>query len=416
MSEVGTAPTDHGIRTLLAHPGFALVLGYRICAMLSYQIVAVTVGWHIYEITGNPFSLGLVGLAEILPYFCVAPFAGYLVDHLPRRRLGAIACLGLVATAGMLMAVARGWLPFHGVWPIYAAIALTGTARSFLSPIYNALFARVLPRESFARGASIGSVVFQTGMVIGPALGGVLVAWGGKGLSYATAGVIAGAAMTALLALRIDEPTSQAGRAPILRSIAEGARFVFSNQVMLGAMALDMFSVLLGGAVSMLPAFIHDILHYGPEGLGILRGAPALGSIVVGVWLARRPLQHNAGRVLLLAVAGFGLCTIAFGLSRHFWLSAVILLAYGMCDGVSVVVRSTILQLATPDEMRGRVSAINGIFIGSSNELGAFYDGSMARLIGLVPAVVLGGCVTLGVVGITALKAPKLRRLDLREL
>lgn len=416
MSDTGTAPTDHGIRTLLAHPGFALVLGYRICAMLSYQIVAVTVGWHIYEITGNPFSLGLVGLAEILPYFCVAPFAGYLVDHLPRRRLGAIACLGLVATAGVLMAVARGWLPFHGVWPIYAAIALTGMARSFLSPIYNALFARVLPREAFARGASVGSVVFQAGMVIGPALGGVLVGWGGKGLSYATAAVIALVAMAALLALRVAEPTSQAGRAPILRSIAEGARFVFSNQVMLGAMALDMFSVLLGGAVSMLPAFIHDILHYGPEGLGILRGAPALGSIVVGVWLARRPLQHNAGRVLLLAVAGFGLCTIAFGLSRHFWLSAAILLAYGMCDGVSVVVRSTILQLATPDEMRGRVSAINGIFIGSSNELGAFYDGTMARLIGLVPAVVLGGCVTLGVVGITALKAPKLRRLDLRDL
>lgn len=417
MSAPGPAPTtDQGIRTLLAHPGFALVLGYRICAMLSYQIVAVTVGWHIYEITRNPFSLGLVGLAEILPFFCIAPFAGYLVDHLPRRRLGAIACLGLVATAGLLMAVAQGWLPFRGVWPIYAAIALTGAARSFLSPVYNALFARALPREAYARGASIGSVVFQTGMVIGPALGGVLVGWGGKGLAYATAAVIALVAMTALLALRIAEPVSTAGRAPILRSIAEGARFVFSNQIMLGAMALDMFSVLLGGAVSMLPAFIHDILHYGPEGLGILRGAPALGSIVVGVWLARRPLQRNAGRVLLFAVAGFGLCTIAFGLSRHFWLSAAILLVYGMCDGVSVVVRSTILQLATPDEMRGRVSAINGIFIGSSNELGAFYDGTMARLIGLVPAVVLGGFVTMCVVGVTALKAPKLRRLDLRDL
>jgi len=417
VSAPGPAPTtDQGIRTLLAHPGFALVLGYRICAMLSYQIVAVTVGWHIYEITRNPFSLGLVGLAEILPFFCIAPFAGYLVDHLPRRRLGAIATLGLVATASVLMAVAMGWLPFNGVWPIYGAIALTGAARSFLSPVYNALFARTLPREAYARGASVGSVVFQTGMVIGPALGGVLVGWGGKGLAYATAAVIALVAMTALLALRVEEPVSTAGRAPIFRSIAEGARFVFSNQIMLGAMALDMFSVLLGGAVSMLPAFIHDILHYGPEGLGILRGAPALGSIVVGVWLARRPLQRNAGRVLLFAVAGFGLCTIAFGLSRHFWLSAAILLVYGMCDGVSVVVRSTILQLATPDEMRGRVSAINGIFIGSSNELGAFYDGTMARLIGLVPAVVLGGFVTMCVVGVTALKAPKLRRLDLRDL
>ncbi|KAA8921601.1 MFS transporter [Xanthomonas sontii] len=404
------------LRTLLAHPGFALVLAYRILAMLSYQVVAVTVGWHIYEITRDPFSLGLIGLAEILPFFCIAPFAGYLVDHLPRRYLGMLASVGLVATAAVLLAVSRGWLAAQGVWPIYAAIALTGAARAFLSPVYNALFARVLPREAYARGASVGSVAFQAGMVIGPALGGLLVGWGGKSLAYGTAIGASSAALLALWLLRVSEPVHEGPRAPIFRSIAEGAQFVFSNQIMLGAMALDMFSVLLGGAVSMLPAFIHDILHYGPEGLGILRGAPALGSILVGVWLARHPLQRNAGRVLLLAVAGFGLCTIAFGLSRHFWLSAAILLAYGMCDGVSVIVRSTILQLATPDAMRGRVSSINGIFIGSSNELGAFYDGVMARLIGLVPAVVLGGCVTLGVVGVTAWKAPKLRNLDLRDL
>ncbi|MFA4656536.1 MFS transporter, partial [Xanthomonas perforans] len=262
----------------------------------------------------------------------------------------------------------------------------------------------------------VGSCTFQAGMVIGPALGGVLVGWGGKGLAYGVAASVAMLAILALALLRVSEPVSAGPRAPIFRSIAEGAQFVLSNQIMLGAMALDMFSVLLGGAVSMLPAFIHDILHYGPEGLGILRGAPALGSIVVGVWLARHPLQRNAGRVLLLSVAGFGLCTIAFGLSRHFWLSAAILLVYGMCDGVSVVVRQTILQLATPDAMRGRVSSINGIFIGSSNELGAFYDGVMARLVGLVPAVVIGGCVTLGVVATTAWKAPRLRKLDLRDL
>ncbi len=409
-------PTPQTLRTLLAHPGFTLVLAYRILAMLSYQVVAVTVGWHIYEITRDPFSLGLIGLAEILPFFCIAPFAGYLVDHLPRRYLGMLASVGLVATAAILLAVSRGWLAAQGVWPIYAAIALTGAARAFLSPVYNALFARVLPREAYARGASVGSVAFQAGMVIGPALGGLLVGWGGKSLAYGTAIGASSAALLALWLLRVSEPVHEGPRAPIFRSIAEGAQFVFSNQIMLGAMALDMFSVLLGGAVSMLPAFIHDILHYGPEGLGILRGAPALGSILVGVWLARHPLQRNAGRVLLLAVAGFGLCTIAFGLSRHFWLSAAILLVYGMCDGVSVIVRSTILQLATPDAMRGRVSSINGIFIGSSNELGAFYDGVMARLIHLVPAVVLGGCVTLGVVGVTAWKAPKLRNLDLRDL
>jgi len=401
---------------LLARPGFSLVLAYRIFAMLSYQIVAVTVGWHIYEVTRNPFSLGLVGLAEVLPFFCVAPFAGYLVDHLPRRRLGMVACSGLVMTALVLTAVAQGWLPFHGVWPIYAAIALTGMVRAFLSPIYNALFARVLERTQYARGAGLGAVVFQTGMVVGPALGGALVAWGGKGVAYGVAVGVSLIALGCLATLRVSEPVHTGPAAPIFKSIAEGGRFVLGNRIMVGAMALDMFSVLLGGVVAMLPAFLHEILHHGPEGLGVLRAAPALGSVCVGLWLARRPLQRNAGRVLLFAVAGFGLCVIGFGLSSNFWLSAAILLFYGAFDGVSVVVRSTILQLATPEEMRGRVSSINGIFISSSNELGAFYAGTMAKLLGLVPAVVLGGFAVLSVAGITAWKNPTLRRLNLRDL
>ena len=401
---------------LLARPGFSLLLAYRILAMLSYQIVAVTVGWHIYEVTRNPFSLGLVGLAEVLPFFCVAPFAGYLVDHLPRRRLGMVACSGLVLTAVVLTAVAEGWLPFHGVWPIYAAVAMTGMVRAFLSPIYNALFARVLERHQFARGAGLGSVVFQAGMVVGPALGGGLVAWGGKSLSYGVAVAAALGALGCLAMLRVSEPVHTGPAAPIFKSIAEGGRFVLGNRIMVGAMALDMFSVLLGGVVAMLPAFLHEILHHGPEGLGILRAAPALGSVCVGLWLARRPLQRNAGRILLFAVAGFGLCVIGFGLSHSFWLSAVILLFYGAFDGVSVVIRSTILQLATPEEMRGRVSSINGIFISSSNELGAFYAGTMAKLLGLVPAVVLGGFAVLSVAGITAWKNPTLRRLNLRDL
>jgi len=401
---------------LLTRPGFSLLLAYRILAMLSYQIVAVTVGWHIYEVTRNPFSLGLVGLAEVLPFFCVAPFAGYLVDHLPRRRLGMVACSGLVLTAVVLTAVAEGWLPFHGVWPIYAAVAMTGMVRAFLSPIYNALFARVLERHQFARGAGLGSVVFQAGMVVGPALGGALVAWGGKSLSYGVAVAAALGALGCLAMLRVSEPVHTGPAAPIFKSIAEGGRFVLGNRIMVGAMALDMFSVLLGGVVAMLPAFLHEILHHGPEGLGILRAAPALGSVCVGLWLARRPLQRHAGRVLLFAVAGFGLCVIGFGLSHSFWLSAVILLFYGAFDGVSVVIRSTILQLATPEEMRGRVSSINGIFISSSNELGAFYAGTMAKLLGLVPAVVLGGFAVLSVAGITAWKNPTLRRLNLGDL
>lgn len=396
--------------------GFRWLLLYRICTLLSYQIVAVTVGWHVYELTGDPLALGLVGLAEVVPYFCIAPFSGYLVDHLPRRKLGAAACTLLAINAGVLALIASGALSTHGTWPIYLAVAVGGIGRSFLGPVYNALFARVLQRAQFGHGASLGSVVFQIGLVLGPAAGGVLVGAAGKPVAYAVGTAVALLAAATLLAMPVSEPALPQQRGPIFRSIAEGARFVAGNQIMLGAMALDMFSVLLGGAMSMLPAFIKDILHEGPEALGILRAAPAVGSILIALWLTRHPLQRHAGRILLLAVACFGLCTMAFALSRHLWLSTLLLVLYGVCDGVSVVMRSTIMQLVTPDEMRGRVSSINGIFVSSSNELGAFYDGVMARLMGLVPALIVGGFVTLSVVATTARLAPRLRRLDLREL
>jgi MFS family permease len=400
----------------LRNRGFVQLLSYRILAMLSYQMVAVTVGWHVYELTSDPLALDLVGLAEVIPYICVAPFAGYLVDHVRRRRLGAVACLGLAITAIVLVGIATGRIATSGTWLIYAAVALTGSVRSFLTPIYNTLFARILPREQYARGAGFGSVVFQLGLVLGPAFGGAMVAWSGKGVSYGIAGVFAIAAGLALLMLHMEEPHIPTERAPIFSSIGEGLRFVFGHQILLGALALDMFAVLFGGAVALLPAFIKDILQAGPEALGILRGAPAAGAVIVGLWLARKPPEKGAGRMLLMAVAGFGLCIIGFALSRHLWLSAAMLFASGLCDGVSVVLRSTILQLATPDAMRGRVSAINGIFIGSSNELGAFESGLAAKLLGLVPSVIFGGCMTISIVGVTAKFAPKLRRLDLRDL
>ncbi len=400
----------------LRNRDFRLLMGFRIFTILSYQCVAVTVGWHVYELTRDPWMLGLIGLAEVLPYFCVAPFAGYLVDILPRRRLGAFAAACLAITPLLLVAIAAGWWTAGGTLAIYAAIALTGCVRAFLGPVYNALFARVLPRDQYVRGASLGSIVFQTGLVTGPAVGGFLVGWAGKPVAYAVAAVFAVCAALAMLRLRVGEPAPQLQRAPIFSSIAEGARFVFGHQVLLGALALDMFAVMFGGAISLAPAFIKEILHYGPEGLGILRAAPALGAVAMGVWLARHPLDRNAGRLLLLAVVGFGLCMVGFGLSTAFWLSAAFLLLSGVCDGVSVVARSTIMQLATPDHMRGRVSSINGLFVGSSNEIGAFYAGSMARVLGLVPAVVLGGCVTMGVAAVTAWRAPKLRRLHFHQL
>nr|WP_262378680.1 MFS transporter [Luteimonas viscosa] len=395
---------------------FRLLMGFRIFTILSYQGVAVTVGWHVYELTRDPWMLGLIGLAEVVPYFCVAPFAGHLVDILPRRRLGAFAAACLAITPLLLVAIATGWWTAGGLAAIYAAIALTGCVRAFLGPVYNAVFARVLPREQYVRGASLGSIVFQSGLVTGPAIGGFLVGWAGKPVAYGVAAVFAALAAVAMLRLRVSEPAPQLQRAPIFASIAEGARFVFGHQILLGALALDMFAVLFGGAISLAPAFITEILHYGPEGLGILRAAPALGAVAVGVWLARRPLDRDAGRILLFAVAGFGACMVGFGLSGMFWLSAAFLLLSGVCDGISVVTRSTIMQLATPDHMRGRVSSINGLFVGSSNEIGAFYAGSMARLLGLVPAVVLGGCVTVGIAAATAWRSPKLRRLHFSDL
>ncbi|MGH8077491.1 MAG: MFS transporter [Lysobacter sp.] len=413
-SAPGAAAT--GAAILLRNPGFVGLLSYRLLAMLSYQIVAVTVGWHVYEITHDPLALGLIGLAEVIPYFCFALFAGYAVDHLPRRKLGMLACIGLCLTALLLAGVALGTVPAYGTLTIYAAVAIGGLVRAFFAPVNMSLFARVLKRDEFARGAGISSVVMQTGLVLGPALGGILIAWSGKTTAYLVAAGFAAAAAIAIITLRVTEPPAPTERAPIFKSIGEGLRFVFNHQIVLGALALDMFSVLFGGAVALLPAFIAEILHYGPEALGILRAAPAAGAVVAGLWLARRPPQRHAGRLLLMAVAGFGVCIIGFALSRSLWLSVAMLMLSGLCDGVSVVLRSTVLQLVTPDHMRGRVSSINGIFIGSSNELGAFESGVAARLLGLVPSVIFGGCMTLAVVVATARLAPRLRRLDLRDL
>lgn len=384
--------------------------------LLAYQIMAVVAGWHIYELTHDPLALGLIGLAEVIPYFSSALFAGHSVDHHCSRRFFAILsssvlCLGALA----LTAIAMGMVVGNTVLWIYAAITLTGFARAFISPSYNTLFAIIVPRATFARGASIGNSCFQVGSVVGPAIGGLLVGFASKAAAYALASLLCAGAAFAILRLTIKEPQAKE-RTPVFKSIAEGLRFVWSNQIVLSAQMLDMFAVLFGGAIALLPAFVQDVYQVGPEGLGILRATPALGAILTGLWITRHPINLHAGRWLLSSVAGFGVCIIGFALSTSFWLSAIILMAAGAFDGVSVILRSTIMQLATPDEMRGRVSAINGIFIGSSNEIGAFESGVMARLMGLIPSVAFGGLMTLSVVGITANRAPKLRELELEQL
>lgn len=399
---------------------FLKLLTFRVLMVLSYQMTAVVVGWHIYEITHDTLSLGLIGLAEVIPYFCSALFAGHAVDHYYSRRMfGALAAIMLCINAITLTAISLGWIGEnsgnHAAFWIYGSIAFTGVARAFIAPSYNTLFAIIIPREKFAPAAGMGTTAFQVGLIVGPALGGLLVGFASKTTAYSVATALCLGAAIAMLSINIKEPKNIADT-PVFSSIAQGLRFVFSNQIVLGALSLDMFAVLFGGAVAMLPAFIQDVYHYGPEGLGILRAAPAVGAILTGLWLTRHPINRHAGRWLLSAVAGFGVCIIGFALSTYFWAAAILLLLSGIFDGASVVLRQTILQLATPDHMRGRVSAINGIFIGSSNELGAFESGIAARLMGLVPSVIFGGIMTLSVVGITAKLAPKLRQLELHQL
>jgi MFS family permease len=399
----------------LRNRSFLMLLAFRVQIVLAYQIVVVVVGWHIYELTHDALALGLIGLAEVIPYFCCALFAGYAVDHYSRRMFGVLASLVTSLYALVLVATTTGMLQGNPSAWIYGAIACGGFARAFIGPSYNALFALVLPRDQYARAAGVGSSVFQFGLVVGPALGGALVGWANMTTAYAVSAALAMSAAITLLLLRVAEPPS-AKPSPVFSSIGEGLRFVFSKQIILGAQALDMFGVLFGGAVAMLPAFIRDIFHYGPEGLGILRAAPAVGAIVVGIILAKYPPSKHAGRLLLAAVAGFGICIISFAISVNFWFAALFLMLSGVCDGVSVVMRTTIMQLVTPDTMRGRVASINGIFIGSSNELGAFESGLAARMMGLVPSVIFGGVMTLAVVVTTAHFAPKLRKLDLQKL
>jgi MFS family permease len=394
---------------------FMKLLSFRISIVLAYQVIAVVAGWHIYELTRDPLALGMIGLAEVIPFFCCTLFAGHAVDHYSRRKFGVAASLMLVINSLALAAVSAGLLSGNPALWIYGAIASGGVARAFIGPSYNAMFALVLPRREFARAAGTGSSAFQLGLVAGPALGGLVAGWAGKTPAYCAAALLSLVASASLFTIRTPEPAPKES-APIFRSIAEGLRFVFSNQIVLGALSLDMFAVLFGGAVSMLPAFIRDVFHTGPGILGIMRAAPAVGAMATGLYLARRPVNRHAGLWLLGAVAGFGFCIILFALSADILAAAVALMFSGVCDGVSVVMRSTIIQLSTPDEMRGRVSAINGIFIGSSNELGAVESGGAARLIGLVPSVIFGGIMTLSVVAATTRFAPKLRKLELHQL
>lgn len=407
------------MKPLLISRPFTDLMLYRISITLSYQILAVTVGWHIYELTHDVMALGLVGLAEVIPYFGSALFAGHAVDHFSKKKIAILGCGIYLFISALMLGVSQSFLIPLGIrpeWFIYIGIGFAGLARALIRPTYQVLFAKALERQDYSRGTAISASIFQLSMIAGPALGGALIAWMSLSAAYLATGIFAIVGILSLLNLNYQEEHQPAQEGSIFSSIGEGLSFVFGQQIMLAAMALDMFAVLFGGASSMLPAFIQQILQGSPENLGLLRAAPALGSTLVGLCLARKPLDQHAGQFLLASVAAFGLSIIGFGFSTQFWTAAFFLALTGVFDGVSVVLRTTILQLTTPDQMRGRVSAINGLFIGSSNEVGALESGVAASLLGLAPSIVFGGFMTLLVVAICSFGAPQLRKLHLQSL
>ena len=394
---------------------FRTLLLYRIGATLSYQITMVAVGWHLYEITNSVVSLGLIGLAELIPYFALALYSGHAVDHYSRKHIAGIACMIHVAVALFLAAIAMGWItppvPF-----IYVAVAFIGIGRALLRPSYQALFGQIIPRDQLTRYTAYASSAFQICVVAGPGLGGLMIGFAGLEWTYLLAACCGAFGLYGVTFIRAVQEKSSALKNDFLKSFMEGFQYVRKHELILSVMALDMFAVLFGGAVSILPAFVKEVLNAGPETLGILRAAPAAGAVITGIYLARRPILTDSGKYLFLSVAGFGMAIIAFGISSNLWICAFFLFISGCCDSISVVIRGSIMQLTTPDHMRGRISAINGIFIGSSNELGALESGIAASVMGLVPSIVFGGAATIMIVLITYRLAPHLRKLNIQDI
>jgi MFS family permease len=395
----------------LSFPNFRLFMAMRLPAALAVQIQSVAVGWQVYDISHDPLQLGLVGLAQFLPVFGFAIVAGHVADLYNRRSI-LIACLGLqLICALLLLAIMASGL--RQVWPIYGVLLLFGTARAFSAPATQSILPNLVPRELLGNAFAWNSSSFQTMNIAGPALGGLIYALG-AGTVYAVAAGMFLLALLAALALRTTQAQSDR-RGMDLNSLLAGIRFIRANPAIAGAISLDLFAVLFGGATALLPVYARDILVIGPLGLGLLRSAPAVGAVAVGLVLAHRSLGRHAGRTMFAAVGLFGVATIVFGLSHNFLISLVALAVLGASDMVSVFVRQNLVQRSTPDVMRGRVNGVNFLFIGASNELGELESGTTAAWLGSVEAVVLGGLGTLAVMALWLWMFPALRRVDRLE-
>jgi MFS family permease len=359
----------------------------------ALEMAFVAIGWQVYAVRSNPLDLGLVGLAMFVPLPLLALPAGHLADRFPRRTLLAIAIALETAVMGGLLAVTHAGA--DQTWPFFLLAFGTGVAAALGSPASRALMPSLVPREILVRALAQRSVVFQASVIGGPALGGLLFALHSE-LVYGIAAALSAVALSATLLLRTGRDPA-GGTSPDFASVLGGVRLVRRTPVLLGAISLDLFAVMFGGAVALLPVFAKDILEVGPAGLGVLRAAPAVGALCSAIVLTRRPVRRRAGRTLFTVVGLYGVTIVVFGLSQAMWLSLIALVVGGAVDMVSVVLRQTILPLVTPDELRGRVNAVEMVFISASNELGAFESGVAAALLGAVPAVVIGGVLTVAI-------------------
>lgn len=376
---------------------------------MASQVQSVGVGWAVYQATRQPLDLGLVGLAQFVPTIALSLVAGHAADRFPRRRI-LIACQSvLVACAFALLALAQSGI--RSPWPVYAVLVVVGSARAFVGPASQAIMPDLVPASHFANAVSWSSSVWHLASVLGPIAGGLLSQ---RGLPSGAPFVVAGTmhAVGVLSVLRITHMPARGADPVSLEALFAGVRYVWSRRLILGAISLDLFAVLLGGSIALLPVYAEEVLHVGPWGYGALRAAPGVGAIVVAIVLALRPLRRKAGLTMLACVGIFGLATLAFGLSQRFDVSLVALVVLGGADMVSIFVRKTLVQLATPPSMRGRVSAVGLVFIGASNELGELESGLTAAWLGTVRAVVVGGIGTMMVVGLWAFLFPELRRVE----
>jgi MFS family permease len=410
----------HDPYAALRYKEFNTFLLLRFAMVFAWSMQFIVIEWQVYSLTKNPLSLGIIGLMEIIPAVAMALFAGHIVDQKEKKGLLFKCILGFsVISFGLFLltwpTIVSGYSTKAILYGIYFMVFLGGIVRSFLGPTIFSLLSLIVPKKVYPNAATWSSSVWQIGSVLGPAVAGFSITLIGVHWSMSSVFLCSILSLVALSQISAKPILNPKIGEPIMDSLKEGVKFVFQNKTILGALSLDMAAVLFGGAVALLPIFAQDILKVGPAGFGVLRAAPAVGSFLILIVSAYVPMNKNAGMKLLSAIFAFGVCIIVFGISTIFWLSVLALFFSGVFDGVSVVIRQTILQLKTPDHMRGRVSAVNSIFVGSSNELGAFESGLTAKLMGTVTSVVFGGSMTLLIVLGTGIFSPGFRKLDLQK-